>query len=669
MSKSWLTAVSAVLISAMSTGCGGGGGGGGGSEASGSSSTPVVKIADSASPYWVTEQGGVWTYRLTDRRGGMLHTRIKTVEDRGETLVNGKTVRHFEHSWSLFANESETEYRYLDGGAIRTAVPDPLGSGASAVSDYAELPAPLMSGSAQTLLDVSETQDLNGDGVQDVVRLVLTATLSSEDRLTVPAGTFSTLLRSRQEAVVTVRDGASGRSVSETSVLTTWYASGVGIVKRVYEDPGYAAPDNVATEELLGVSAGGVKAGLVANRLALDGIGSGGSTVEPGRVAMAKGTDAFMTIVTTETGTVEGAIHDLAGRPIWRGTVLAPDTGRTFDGAAVAFDGTDFRVVAIQRETGVWPSDVLLKSQRASRSGDLRDPLSGALLDTGLPSMGLIVQGIQLAARAGNLLVLWRGFDWTVTAVEQGINVYRGNIVQGRLFDAAHGPQGGPLDLGSGLVSDVVDWGEGYLALVAGSNDADNNTYRTMLLGVTGLAIAAPVDVANGTSLKTAGRLAREGTSVWLTYKENASNVSTITTGAIVAAPLRADGTLALGDATSPGRRLVDSGDVRGSGMLAIGGEATFFAWSGTAWSGGVGGDLFGTRFDTALWTGGTSIPAQGSPISGSTPPYSNEPGRHVVGSLSLGPRALLLAWLDNEASTVSDRVMFAISYPPYPGL
>ena len=72
----------------------------------------------------------------------------------GETVVGGRTVHRFDHSWSLFDDTTETEYRSFDGTSIRSSAAT---SGAGPL-DYAELPGPmkaLMQGAAKVMTTVA----------------------------------------------------------------------------------------------------------------------------------------------------------------------------------------------------------------------------------------------------------------------------------------------------------------------------------------------------------------------------------------------------------------------------------------------------------------------------------------------------------------------------------
>lgn len=210
-------------------GCGGGGSGGG-------APPPPPPIADTASTFWVAGTGSSWSYHLVDRRGasaGNAPTRLKTVQDRGEVSVAGRQVRHFEHSWSLFEAAPETEYRFFDGREIRGLLDaGALFGTALPAQDYAEVPAPLRDGETHTVVDRTEQIDVNFDGIADQLRIVVRTTLASQATLSVPAGDFRGVLRSRQQRRDPVHRSATLKPVlpavaRQAMNLLAWTAGGV----------------------------------------------------------------------------------------------------------------------------------------------------------------------------------------------------------------------------------------------------------------------------------------------------------------------------------------------------------------------------------------------------------------------------------------------------------
>ncbi len=289
--------------------CGGGGGG--------STSPEITPFADSATAWWTAGSGAQWRYRMVDARANG-RTVSKTVTDLGETVVGGRTVHRFDHSWSMFDDTAETEYRWFDGSSIRSIAAPTDVPGWTGPLEYAELPAPMKEGIAQSVFDASQTVDLDGDGRADTLQVQVTVTPSRVATLSVAAGDFRNVVSARQDIKVTVKL-ASGASDSATAVLTTWYAPGVGIVRRVYVDPSAVAPNNTVTEELVGVSVGGVRAGLLAPTTVLDDIGWGNDSSAPAAIAVVTAADRYLVTTEAESGAIEATIVDNTGATVWRG--------------------------------------------------------------------------------------------------------------------------------------------------------------------------------------------------------------------------------------------------------------------------------------------------------------------------------------------------------------
>ena len=190
-----------LLILTGLTACGGGGGRNNGGE----------PIAATASDYWVSATGARWIYQRIDGRAGFDPTPVlKTVTDTGEITVNGVRTRQFEHSWSLFENTTETEYRFFDGISIQNHadLAAEFGFNVPAIT-YAEVPAPLIDGETVTIHDDTEVIDIDGDGSMDTLRLVVKVTIGLTARLSVPAGDFTDVLRLHTIITGTYTDGAT----------------------------------------------------------------------------------------------------------------------------------------------------------------------------------------------------------------------------------------------------------------------------------------------------------------------------------------------------------------------------------------------------------------------------------------------------------------------------
>lgn len=283
--RSWRMASAAVFVGALVgplTGCGGGD----------DAPPPVapVPIAETAEAYWNAEPAARWTFDVTDSRPNYPARRVNLVTVDGTVDFDGKAFSRFLHSSSIADAQPDEELRYFDGSSIFVAGGVALDPSMSLVGSYAELPAPLVAGVTTTVLDQSEDFDVDGDGRPDFrLRLLVTVLLGTEASRSVPAGTFSNVLRARTEATATVTELVSTQSVSATSVQTVWYAPGVGPIRRelIDPDPALDASNNFVVEELSGVSVSAVRAGKVPGFVALDAIGAGTDSGSAGIPAMA----------------------------------------------------------------------------------------------------------------------------------------------------------------------------------------------------------------------------------------------------------------------------------------------------------------------------------------------------------------------------------------------
>ena len=106
-------------------------------------------------------------------------------------VIAGRTVRQFVHGASLFEPGPETEYRYFDGLSIRSVAPEGIEGLFPAGADYPELPGPLVAGLERTLIDQSESEDIDGDGRPDTRRGSASSSGSTRTPSTRPRSTSS----------------------------------------------------------------------------------------------------------------------------------------------------------------------------------------------------------------------------------------------------------------------------------------------------------------------------------------------------------------------------------------------------------------------------------------------------------------------------------------------
>lgn len=393
-----LRALAAAGAALLLFGCGGGGGGG----------TAATVIADTASAYWNDEATGRWAFVQTDNRPGALSGRINLVTVGTKTVIDGNSVVEFNQSSSLVDGLEGVELRYFDGrtiydfGAFDPSTGTPIGE------SFVELPAPLLDGAATTVLDETVSfpaSSYDNDALPETLRLTITTTVGAEAARAVPAGSFSNVVRARTEIRATITLSGLGSSGTATSTLTTWYAPGVGPIRREYVDP----DRYVAYEELSGVSLAAVKAGIVPGFVALDALGAADSNPAGIPSIATDGSNVF--VVSRSAGasspSVTGAILAADGSSVWSGTVFTagPETYLQLHTAA-AYDGEAYQVFWSQ------PSDGALVVQRVAPGGGVLGPAAGTVVVPGSSSVSLI----GTASNGSSLLVAWQRYDGTLSA-------------------------------------------------------------------------------------------------------------------------------------------------------------------------------------------------------------------------------------------------------------
>ena len=403
----WRTLFVAAWLGVALAGCGGGGD-------DVVTPPPPTVIATTAEAYWNEEPSARWAYVATDARPDYPSTRTNLVTVGSKTVVGGRTVVSFEHSASIEEGAPASEPRSFDGASIY-AVLDPQ------TGFVQEVPAPLLDGVPKTVYDGSfPFPDLDGDGLPETLRLVATVTLGLEASRSVPAGSFSNVLRAKADLTATITGTRIG-AVSATSTLTTWYAPQVGVIRREFVDPNYDAPNNVAVEELSGVSVAAVKAGTVPGYVALDAIGRGETSDVPGAPAIASdGTGVLVASrsLASDVPRVDAALLGPDGSVAWTGTALAdagPAASFSYRGAAV-FDGANFQVFSVSGAQGA------LVSRRISTAGvPLGDPAGTPIVQ--VPGSA---PHVAAASDGSSVLVVWQRFDAALgSQVVEGILVGR----------------------------------------------------------------------------------------------------------------------------------------------------------------------------------------------------------------------------------------------------
>ncbi|MHC4451713.1 MAG: hypothetical protein ACYS0E_16510 [Planctomycetota bacterium] len=613
-------------------------------------------LAANAADYWVSGTDARWIYLRTDGRAGADPTpMLKTVTDTGEEVIDGKTTRRFEHSLSLFENRPDIEYRHFDGRSIINIADfaDTFGVNLPAAS-YTEVPAPLVDGRTVRIADRTEQIDIDGDGVVDSVRIEVDVTLGYLATFSVPAGDFIDVLTVDTVIVGTATNGATGASARAEGALAAWYAPGVGIIRRVFEHPQYAAPDNRVTEELVGLDAGGLRAGILPGLTLLDDIGDDASAGHPRKVRVAVGNDRTMTIA-TRTGTVQAAIHRFDESLVWRGVALSAPTGHWFGSVSASFDGTNFRVVAAHSKPFDSPAVRTVVVQRLAADGTLRDGTAGAVLETGIADNTETIGALRTAASQGDLLVTWGRYDRTNVPVGPGLVRSRGYVLEGRLFDAANVPMAPSFELAEALPA-AVEVREDQFIVIPTQQVMGETALQAWAVAGDGVPVSLAGNLIDERMLARIDlALHRADGELWLSYGSFDDDVLGPPEATITLARLGRDGVLLDGNPSAPGHELVQDDARRGVGTVGLGGNANVLAWREGY------NALQATPFDEAVLVGAAPLPASEYPLLLHVPLQGAGPGRSLRWAGPAGT-GVMVVWL--ETDTPSDRVMATLLLP-----
>lgn len=639
-----LRLLAAGAVSLLLWGCGGGGGGDGSS---------AIVIAETAKAYWNDEAAGRWAFVQTDLRPGGASGRINLVTVSGTQTVGQVVATRFVHSSSLFDDESVDELRYFDGQAIRAVGEIDIGTGPIPGS-YAELPAPMLDGVPTTVLDQSASVgDIDFDGVPDAGRLLIVTTLGTEATRTVPAGTFSNVVRARTEITVTITLSFVKQTVTVTGVMTTWYAPGVGPIRREFidPDPDLRAPNNVAYEELSGVSIAALEAGVVPGYVALDGIGAGGDSDQAGMPSIASGGERILVasrgVDAGGAAGLYGAILGTDGAEISRRTLVEPSTGSYLQmQSAAAFDGQNFQAFWVR-------PDGVLVGQRVSVDGTVLGTAGGTPVVVG--GAGSIAR-IAAASDGNAVLLVWERKD-------------SNSVLEGAIVDR-NGSTTATVALGSGQDDELAAaWSSGTYLVTRRSGLTPSDAIRFARVSPAG-AVTPPA----GTSADP----------IWSPIPIE----STHRTGVRVVA--RADGFF-VGwaswneppnpgvSSTLRGRRIGSDGSLPDAASVPIDPVPVAGREQGVALASGGSGLLAGSvsewtldRLLTADRARAVRAPAAaGAPSFGDAAPYwytgsgTDAPDLWPV-AVGVG-NSFVFAWLENRQSgaATSDRVLATFVHPP----
>jgi hypothetical protein len=405
-------------------------------------------------------------------------------------------------------------------------------------------------------------------------------------------------------------------------------------------------------------------------RVLLDGIGAGADSSTPGTNGIAFGGGRALVVSSTRGvdrpgTTVEGALLDAGGTPIWRGRLLETAPPYVLQDAAVGFDGQAFRVVAVRTIPYDSPTRFEVVAQRVSIDGQVVSSPAGTLLQTGIGDASQSIGRLHVAGSAGRMLLAWSRYDSSQVEVVPGIVTARGWVGEARLFGTADEPLAPPLAFDIDSPRALAHHLGRYVLVTGATRRApDGLTATHTLTGWPideGGASAGPAR-AIATSPYELGEASLQSVDgqLWLAFAAAPDTAAALQSPALRVARLDVHGSLLDGTPVAPGRVLAPAFDPRGRGRLAIGASTSTLAWAS-------GFDtLEATRFPTTLLTGTAPLPTTSDSLMPAET-ATTRPARSMLWARDADGVAWL-GWLDNEQSsaTPSDRIRATLIHPRY---
>ena len=198
--------------------------------------TASMTIANPAS-YFHAPIGSVWHYQgtLHERKVQLTSTNgftnsataVKTMEKDGQRVIVFIETNP--------GNTGETESYYHvgnDGVIYHGSQPQQLFE--QQLVPYPVVKFPLVEQQTFRQFDVKDGnffQDIDGDGFNERVDAFAEVTVDALETLSVPAGTFQNVLRLNGKMELAVTMSSNGEVIVTRDRLTSWFASGVGLIK------------------------------------------------------------------------------------------------------------------------------------------------------------------------------------------------------------------------------------------------------------------------------------------------------------------------------------------------------------------------------------------------------------------------------------------------------
>jgi len=194
--------------------------------------------------YFPLSQGDAWFFSGTISESGLPSTSFNnTITFTGSKILNGVSVAVLSESNPGNAGAGELYLTKGTSGITNYGNNDTQDFLTQQLIPYQEIKFPLKLGSSFGQINKSGLNwpdDLDGDGRSESATAVSTVTTAGLENVVVTAGSFSNCVKVVTVLTITVTLSRDGSQVVVTETDTSWYAPGVGPVKRtsVIESPG-----------------------------------------------------------------------------------------------------------------------------------------------------------------------------------------------------------------------------------------------------------------------------------------------------------------------------------------------------------------------------------------------------------------------------------------------
>lgn len=200
---------------------------------------PTVLVIKDAAEYFPDQKGNEWVYRGTMIEGGMVQiadgrfTNVSKVM--GTETIDGVVVTIFHDTNPGDQGPSDSYYR-RDVAGIRYYGSKPGTTLERQLVPYQIVRFPLEIPSTFEQLNrqgLNLGMDIDRDGESEVVDVLASVTVQTQESVTVPAGTYPEAIRLEARMTMDVHLSESGTTIQGTDVMTAWFAKGVGLLKYV----------------------------------------------------------------------------------------------------------------------------------------------------------------------------------------------------------------------------------------------------------------------------------------------------------------------------------------------------------------------------------------------------------------------------------------------------